>query len=50
MKLSEYKIAHTIRGKMSRKEYWAKRKELRKQYRAQLAQLANAPHPQADQG
>ena len=38
MKLSEYKIKSTIRGKMTRKEYWARRKELRAAYKAQQAE------------
>jgi hypothetical protein len=43
-KLSDYKIKNTIRGKMSRKEYWARRKELRAQYRKQLNQLEHQAH------
>jgi hypothetical protein len=39
MKLSEYKIKSTIRGKMSRREYWAKRKLLRAAYKRQQNEL-----------
>ena len=38
-KLSEYKIKNTIRGKMSRKEYWSRRKELRAAYKKQQNEL-----------
>jgi len=38
-KLSEYKIANTIKGKMSRKQYWQRRKELRAAYKKQQNEL-----------
>jgi hypothetical protein len=43
-KLSEYKIKNTIRGKMSRKEYWARRKELRAAYKRQQNELDHQFH------
>lgn len=44
MKLSSKKIAGTIRGRMSRKQYWSKRKELRAQYKKQLLNLERESH------
>jgi hypothetical protein len=38
-KLSDYKIKNTIRGRMTRKEYWARRKELRAAYKKQQNEL-----------
>jgi hypothetical protein len=46
-KLTDYRIPSTIRGRMTRKEYWAKRKAYRAAYKAQQA---NASNTQADQG
>lgn len=40
MKLTAKKLTGTIRGRMSRKEYWAHRKELRHAYKKQLMELA----------
>ena len=36
-KLSDYKIQNTIRGRMTRKEYWQFRKTMRAAYKAQQA-------------
>ena len=44
MKLTAKKLAGTIRGRMSRKEYWSKRKELRAQYKKQLMSLEREAH------
>lgn len=44
MKLTPHKIANTIRGKISRKEYWSRRKELRANYKKQLTELERQKH------
>ena len=44
MKLTAKKLAGTIRGKMSRKAYWARRAELRHAYKKQLMELARESH------
>jgi hypothetical protein len=46
-KLTDYTIPNTIRGRMTRKEYWQFRKTMRAAYKAQQA---NASNTQADQG
>lgn len=47
MKIPTIQLPSTIRGRMTRSAYWARRKELRAAYKAQQA---NASNTQANQG